>query len=273
MKDGINSICKTFETLEEVRAIGLVGGSRPFPQPGEGDLDIVLYCSHLPRPEQRARLLRQLSPLPGKIRMDCLNGGHWGSADVFTLNGVETWMLYFTIVEAMSELEAILAGAYPARVDGEFFPIGRCAMLQDMLPLFDPDGVIERLKGYVACYPEGLAKRQISYHLAHLRDDEDLERAVQRKDVLFYHFALDNALDHFLLGLFALNRTFFPSRKRSLEFLDSFSLQPAFCSQRLLQVIELGNQEENLGRSWRVWQSLVSDLGTLARATEGKITY
>lgn len=47
-------------------------------------------------------------------------------------------------------------------------------------------------------YPDELAEKLIQYHLDELEDIEDSERAMTRKDVIFYHFAMDTAIDHFL---------------------------------------------------------------------------
>ncbi len=96
-----------------------------------------------------------------------------------------------------------------------------------------------------------------------LADNEDLERAVQRKDLFFYHFALDLALDHFLQVLFALNNTFFPSRKRSMEYIQGFEIKPMDCENRLTQVILKGATSDTLGESYQIWSDLVQELGLI----------
>lgn len=96
-----------------------------------------------------------------------------------------------------------------------------------------------------------------------MEDVEDLERAAVRKDVLFYHFALDIALDHFLQALFALNRVYFPSRKRSLELAGNFGLKPEDCSERLLEVIRLGGRPEGISQSYSLWKDIINELGRL----------
>jgi hypothetical protein len=72
------------------------------------------------------------------------------------------------------------------------------------------------------------------------------------------------ALEHLLQALFALNRAYFPSRKRSLERIRHFSARPADCEQRLLEVVALGSSAETLDRSRAAWQALVQDLAALA---------
>jgi len=96
-----------------------------------------------------------------------------------------------------------------------------------------------------------------------LGDREDLERAVVRKDVLFYHFALDLALDHYLQALFAVNRTYFPSRKRSLSFIDKFIVKPHGCNERLLEIIRLGGYPDGINESYNLFSDMVNELKDL----------
>jgi len=100
----------------------------------------------------------------------------------------------------------------------------------------------------------------VARHLLALGDTADLLRAVQRRDLLFFHWALDIAIDHFLQALFAQNGAYFPSRKRSLECLKGFAQKPSRCGERLTECIRLGASEETLGLSLAIWQSLVEAL-------------
>jgi len=102
------------------------------------------------------------------------------------------------------------------------------------------------------------------YHLDELEDTEDLQRAVARKDVLFYHFAMDIAIDHFLQALFAINRTYFPSRKRTLDFIEIFNIKPERCNEKLLEVIKLGSFSEGINQSFTIWSNMVNELKKLS---------
>jgi hypothetical protein len=136
-------------------------------------------------------------------------------------------------------------------------------MWKTMRALYDPDRVLQSFQERLAEYPQALAQALISHHVNALEDVEDLERAVSRKDVFFFHFALDLALDHFLQALFALNQEYFPSRKRSEGYLRSFKAKPPECEERLRQVISLGGTAETLEQSYRIWSLLVRDLGQI----------
>jgi hypothetical protein len=133
-----------------------------------------------------------------------------------------------------------------------------------MQSLYDPDGFLVSLQGRLRAYPQELAQALIAYHLQALEDGEDLERAVRRRDVFFFHFALDLALDHFLQALFALNREYFPSRKRSEMYLQGFSIKPSECEKRLRQVVALGADPKTLEQSYEIWNRLIHNLNMLA---------
>jgi len=195
-----------------------------------------------------------------QIAIGKLERGHWGEGDFFLLAGVETWLLYFTIAEAHAELDAIVDGQFLGRLDGYYYPVGRCAMWKAMRVFYDPDGFLQSIKRRLEEYPQNLASAILNHHLAALEDVEDLERAVQRKDVFFFHFAMDLALDHLLQALFALNQEYFPSRKRSESYLRKFKVKPAECEERLRTVIALGGSAETLEQSYRIWNRLALDL-------------
>jgi hypothetical protein len=197
-----------------------------------------------------------------------LAGGHWGEGDRLMMAGVETWLLYFTVAEAHAELQAILKGQHLDRLDAYYYPIGRCAMWQNMRTFYDPDGLLHSFKQQLDPYPESLRRSMLAHHLQALEDVEDLERAVQRKDVFFYHFALDLALDHFLQALFAWNRAYFPSRKRSADYIQGFTDKPENCEERLRRSLSLGSQAETLEASYAEWGSLVRDLTSITATEE-----
>jgi hypothetical protein len=264
IETGLNKLVSVLAQHNSIRAIGLSGGERPLPQPGEADIDLFVYCTAIPSKKEREEMFISLEGEIEQIEVGKLESGHWGQGDCFLLSGVETWLLYFTIEESRAELDAILDGQYLGRLDSYYYPIGRCAMWTAMQVFHDPDSFLRSIKQCLEEYPHELASAVLKHHLNALEDVEDLERAVQRKDVFFYHFAFDLALDHFLQASFALNRKYFPSRKRSESYLRGFGIKPADCEERLRQVVLLGGNAETLTEAYRLWKSLVFDLKLLA---------
>jgi|GEM_PF-254623 len=256
-------IVNELTTLKGVSAIGLSRGKEQLPNAGEGDIDLFIYCSSIPSKKARVKLLEKLSTLITDIQVEVADSPFWGSSDFFKINGVETWLMFFTEQETEKYIQAVLRGAHLDKVDNYFYPVGRCAMLHAMWVLHDPFDFLRGMKQKLSVYPEDLLQLMLHYHLKDLHDTEDLQRAVLRKDVLFYHFALDLALDHFLLALFALNKQYFPSRKRSLQYISTFSKKPTDCEKKLLEVVKLGASDVTLEKSYRLWSDLVLELQEL----------
>lgn len=263
LESTFSKLIQRLSGLPGVQSIGRSGG-RPLPaSPADGDIDVFLYCDAVPSRQERAKALVELAGELDDVSVGVFSGGHWGDGDFVRIHGIETWLMYFTMAEAAAEVEDVLNGKHPDKTDGNYYPTGRCAMYLRMDLLCDRTGFLKALRNRLSMYPESLSQGITTYHMGALGDAEDLERAFARKDVLFYHFALDIALDHFLQALFAMNRVFFPSRKRSMEFIQAFSVKPENCEERLLEVLRLGGVPDGIGLSYQMWQALVQGLKEL----------
>ncbi|OQB25272.1 MAG: hypothetical protein BWY11_00602 [Firmicutes bacterium ADurb.Bin182] len=256
------NIIDRVKALREVRSIGVSGGNIFLPKPGEGDVDVFIYCSDIPPSESRQDVITKTSKTSG-YRTDVFKGGFWGTGDLVIISGVEIWLMYFIEEETSAFIDSVLNGDYPDRLENYFYPVGRCAMLKDIRILYDKNDFLSSMKQKLSLYPGSLAVKMTRHHMTALEDTEDLIRAVERKDVLFYHFALDIALDHFLQALFSINKIYFPSRKRSLSYIAGFALKPDMCEQRLSQVTAMGGHAEGLKDSYEIWRKLTDELKNL----------
>jgi len=260
----IDTLISNISELSEVQSIGISGSKTSLPRAGEGDIDIFIYCDMIPNLEKRQAIIKQLGNQIQESKINIFEGGHWGIGDFVLVNGIETWLMYFTVNETLTDVESILNGEYPDKLDNYYYPIGRCAMLKNINVLCDKSNFLDDLKKRLSNYPDKLRKILIQYHLDELEDTEDLQRTVARKDVLFYHFAMDIAIDHFLQALFAINRTYFPSRKRTLDFIEIFNIKPERCNEKLLEVIKLGSFSEGINQSFTIWSNMVNELKKLS---------
>lgn len=259
----VDTLINNISKMNQVQSIGISGSKTPFPRAGEGDIDIFIYCNAIPNLEERQSIINQMGQQVQDGKVNIFEGGHWGDGDFLLVNGIETWLMYFTVSETLTDVEAILNGEYPDKLDNYYYPVGRCAMLKNINILFDKSDFLSSLKKKLSDYPDKLSKILIQYHLDNLEDTEDLERAVIRKDVLFYHFAMDIAIDHFLQALFAINKTYFPSRKRTLDFIENFHIKPKDCNKNLLEIIRLGSSSDGIGQSFTLWINMVNELKKL----------
>lgn len=262
----IDQIVCSMMSMEEITAAGLTGKLEANLKPGESDIDIFVFCAKIPDRYQRGRIYAKFLNEASIQNCDTnvYEGGAWGIGDRFYINGVETWLMFFTIKETSDTLDAVLAGQLLDAENG-FYPTGRCSTIHNMEVLKDKTGFINTLKQKIRIYPESLRKKLADHHLDLSFDEEDFGRAILRKDVLFYHQVLENALDHFLQALFAINRVYFPSRKRTLEYIAGFQIKPDQCADRLTRVVELGSSRDGIAESSRIWHELVHELTNLLK--------
>ncbi|MFZ5352258.1 MAG: DUF4037 domain-containing protein [Bacillota bacterium] len=256
----LNKIIEQISAIDRVKAIGITGSKSPLPKAGEGDIDVFIYCDEIPELQKRREVVNQMGEMLQGQEFEVFKGGHWGTGDMVLINGVETWLMYSTMEETLKDIDSILKGEYPDKLDNYYYPIGRCAMLKNIIILHEKNGFLTSLREKLSIYPEDLVQKLTDYHSEQLEDIEDLERAVSRKDVLFYHSAMDLAIDHFLQALFAMNKTFFPSRKRTISYINGFASKPDNCSERLLEVVRLGSYADGVADSYRLWCELVGEL-------------
>lgn len=245
--------------ISEVQSIGKSGG-KVFPESNESDIDVFVFCDEIPSFESRQAQVNVLGNAISNSKISIYEGKYWGVCDFVYIHDTEICLMYFTIAKMEAEIISILRGERLEKEDGYFYPTGRCATIVSLYILQDKNNFIATMKEKLTTYPNELSKKLIEQHTRRLKDVEDLERAVSRNEVLFYHFALDISIDHFLQALYAINKCYFPSRKRTLDYIKGFTIKPANCAERLLRVIESGGKPDTIMQSYDMWISLCKDL-------------
>lgn len=259
LKDKIAKLLDEVASIEAIRAIGQTGDINTIPKAGEADIDLFLLCDEIPGVDARKAIYDKNGALFEQCTMNVCEGGDWGTGDVFIINGIETMLMYFRTEDTFRYVDEILVGKHLDSVKG-FYPVGRCATLKNINVIYDDGGVFCSLKEKLSVYPEELRNKMTGFHLWKTMDEEDFGRALRRKDVLFYHQVLEHSIDHYLQVLYSVNKTFFPSRKRTKQSIDSFEIKPEDCYERLLKVIGFGSDPEGIEKSYEVWCGLVKDL-------------
>lgn len=260
-REKFQSVLNALRSLDEVSAVGKSGGV-DLPADGIADIDLYVYGEKAPGPVARKAAYQRWALEIIKLQ-EGEGGSLWGTVDFVGIDGEEICVMYYTMRETSRYIEEVLEGKLPDKTHNYFYPTGRAATIQTMGLYYDETGFLAGLQERVRVYPEALSRILVSFHQSRLRDTEDLERAVSRGDSLFFHFALDIALDHFLQALFAMNFCYFHSRKRSMEHIQGFSTKPENCADRLADIVRLGGSARDLSVAYQLWQRLVSDLSYL----------
>ncbi len=264
-------LLRHLEEIKKLPGISAFGVTRElaFPKPGEGDVDVFLFCDALPGGEERRAAMARAGGCD-EMTPDLFDGEQWGHGDRLVIGGVEVFLMYFTKAQAEAQVCDLLRGDWPLRAQDGYYPVGRLAMLATLLPLYDKEGWLAALQQRLGQYPQALRRRVMESALWALGDVEEISHAAQRREPLFYHYALDGKLDAFLQGLFALNAVYFPSRKRTLQYAARFAQKPRDLNTRLMEILRLGGSADTLGQSYKQWQALSGELCALMRqALEG----
>ena len=243
--------------INGVKSIGKTG-LPTLPLSNESDVDIFIFCDKVPFVDTRQKFYNSIN-YDMNIQTHEIENKHWGIIDFLYINDLEICLMYYTINKVELEIDDILNGNRVKKEEGYFYPIGRCATLKNINIIYDKDKFLEKMKEKLSVYPKNLCEKNIKFHLSRLNDTEDLDRAVKMQDILFYHFALDISLDHFLQILFSLNYCYFPSRKRSIQFINDFNSKPENCVNDLLEIIELGGNKNTINKSYERWKELCNE--------------
>ena len=233
---------------QKVIGIGQTGDLNPKLVPGFSDIDLFVLCVSIPTKEERLEIYKMLEGDYSTLTMEVCSGGLWGHGDIFTSNDIEVMPMYFLIEEMEKYIDDTLNG-YHIQKAGRFYPTGRLASVDTIHVLYEVGMAWTKLIKKVKEYPAPLFDKLYEYHISRVLDEEDLGRAVLRKEVLFYHQVLEESIDHLLQALYAVNHKYFPSRKRTQLSIDSMETKPYDCYNRLIKIIINGSKSETMEES------------------------
>jgi hypothetical protein len=254
IKEKIENLVSAIASNQTVTAVGL--SSNPLPQTGaDGDIDLFVYCSQIPEVETRAGLYPASLIENGSLKKRVMLSKHWGDVDFISIDGIDTWIMYFTESEVTQDTLSIMEGSQFNRQNG-YYPTGRLAMFKNMQILFEREPFLTNIQKELVVYPPKLKTAILAYAVSGMGDDEDLLRAVNRHDVLFFHVVIDAAIDNLLQLLYAMNEVLFPSRKRVEQITGTFKLAPSSLYERLCEIIRLGADADTLHAAYEKYSLL-----------------
>ncbi|WP_167957514.1 DUF4037 domain-containing protein [Anaerosporobacter faecicola] len=254
---------------EKVKGIGQTGDLKAPLIPNQSDIDLFVICSTVPTKEERLELYASLKDAYSRLDMEVANGGIWGYGDIFICNEIDVMPMYYTIDEMEGYLDEVLAGKHIEK-EGRFYPIGRLASIESLHILYEEEQAWTRIQEKVKAHPKTLFQAWYQNNINQVLDEEDLSRVVLRKEVLFYHQVLEEALDRLLQALYAVNNCYFPSRKRTEKAIASFDIKPDNCYERLLTIIKNATSADTIEESVKELRAITAEIKLLG--DEGKLS-
>lgn len=250
---------------DKVKGIGQTGNIHQELIPRKSDIDLFVLCSEVPTTNERKLMYAALNSIDFNLSIEVCTGGHWGYCDILKIDEIDLMPMYFTVQEMQEYLESVLQSKQLNK-DGTFYPVGRLASIASINILYEEDNTWTVLKEMVNTKPYSFFKDWYQNEIEQVLDEEDIGRAELRNDILFFHQVLENALDHLLQALYAINDCYFPSRKRTGAALDGFKQKPENCYDRLKEMVLFGASQDNMDRAIKQLRALtqeVKDLGDL----------
>jgi hypothetical protein len=259
----LNGLLASVYALDGVQSVGKSGGM----EISQGsDIDIYVFCDRIPDTEKRQNLINSFDMIV-RSTVDLFDDTFYGVGDVVYTDALEIYLMYNRIDQFADYIDSVLAGGRLEKEGGFFFPTGKCATMLKMGVFYDRNGFISSAKARLSAYPEELSIRLSAHHISRLRGSnmDSLTSAVKRKDPVEYYDAFNETMDHLFQGLFALNKVFYPGRKRNIAYMAGFARKPDNCEERIFNIITLGGRPETLGHSLEFWLSLLEDTEKLCR--------
>lgn len=254
-----NGIIQDLAELNYILGVAQTGDTNAELIAGFSDIDMFVLCSKIPSVEERRNVYSKYAAACSDCQMNVCSGGLWGYGDILLINGIDVMYMYFTVEEMENYLDEVLSGKHLDRQNG-FYPTGRLASVETINILFERDDVWTKLKDKIKQKPADLFQKLYLHHLSSIINEEDIGRVFLRKEVLFYHSVLENAVDHFLQALYAVNHTYFPSRKRIESYIETFEKKPEDCYSRLIQILEKSVSPDTINESIKELEHLAFEL-------------
>lgn len=262
--DTKNRLVSELSQCDKVKGIGQTGDINAELIPGQGDIDMFVLCTTVPTEDTRKQMYLNYSTEYSECLMSVSNGGIWGYGDILIIDGINVMFMYFTIEEMNHYLDEVLQGKHLHK-EGSFYPTGRLSSIESINILYESNATWTTMKEKVKKYPIDLFEKLFDSHIANVLKDEDLDRVVLRKEVMFFHQVLENSLEHLLQALFAANCTYFPSRKRSEQYIQVFKNKPADCYERLLRIIERSSSSKTIEESVKALRNITMETAQLGK--------
>ena len=272
----LGDIVAILTELEGVIAVVLGGSYARGTHHAHSDLDLgVYYSDSAPfSVEAIRRVAQQCSNGTPPVVTDLYEWGPWvnGGAWIQTTVG-KVDFLYRSIEHVERTIQEATQGVYQRHYDQQptfgFYNVIYLAETHVCVPLFDPQGRLERLKQMVAMYPPKLQQTIVGNSLWGAEFAFFFARKFTAvADVYNTVGCLSRIADHLTQALFALNEVYFISDKRVLEEITRFARRPSAYAERISDVLaHPGATEEQLSATvdklHALWQEVVSLAGAL----------
>lgn len=273
-KNLMGRVVRQLAALNGVRAVVLGGSYARGRARPDSDIGLGLfYSERAPFAIERLReLADQLHDTPQPTVTGFYEWGRWVNGGAWlTIEGQRVDLLYRSLEHVERTMSEAEAGTYEVDYWQQppfgFFSGTYLGEVSICAPLFDPDGLVPRLKQRVARYPEALRQSIVRDSLWGV---EFALRGFAAKfaaggDAYGTTGCLVRCAAQLVLALFALNRVYFMNEKTALRECEEFSKVPHDLALRLNTIMSrTGENAAELGASVAAMAGLFQEVVLLS---------
>jgi predicted nucleotidyltransferase len=272
----VSALARRLGAVRGITAV-VLGGShaRGRAQPGS-DIDLgILYSEVAPFSIQSVReLAEEVNDTASPVVTDFYEWGPWVNGGAWlTIGGQRVDFVYRNLNHLERVIVAAEAGGYELDYAQQppfgFFSGTYLGEIAVCISLFDPEARIDVLKRRVADYPEGLRRAVVQDYLwaAEFGLAAFARKFAARTDVYGTAACLTRAVNHLVLGLFALNRKYLINDKTALAEVAELERAPREFGPRVQKTLaNLGASQAELVEAVTSIAQLLRETATLAEA-------
>lgn len=239
----IHKVTHVLADLLEVCGVLCFGSYALGTHDDQSDVDLYVIC----QPEIAPRSERQkvLSALPGLETLDLSTAQvGWSNdwcpqEDRLRVDGLAVEITYNRLDWLRTVISKVRQG-HTSIPEMAFRPYTLLGLLENSIPLYDPDGVLASLYDSLRPYPPVLTTHLIEESLVILADSIAELKEYNRRGIgnRAFHFHVGRALDALELVLFAANEQYPPASKRVEQALEKLPNLPQDFNRRYQAVLE-----------------------------------
>lgn len=251
----LTNVVADLRKLPSVKAVVLGGSRAAGGATPDSDIDIGIYYNEsepLDIPQVRA-IAAKYDPSGASTVTDLYGWGPWvnGGGWLRTSAGNVDF-----IYRNISQVEKVIAGARAGIWENDFEqqpPYGFSSTIylaetRDCIPLYDPEGVISRLKEKVSDYPPALKQKIIGQALwAAEFTLLQLPSFTRKQDVYNTAGCLTRAVKNIVSALAAINEIYLMGDKRAVAILSGQPKVPAGFAQAVTEILSIRPDDLDAG--------------------------
>ncbi len=273
----IQNIVGEIQTVPGVKAIVLGGSRARGTHHASSDIDLGIYYDSR-SPLDLTELAKVATKLDDEHRTDLItaiggwgpwiNGGGWLRIGSYPVD-----FLYRDLDKINAVINSCLAGKVeifyqPGHPNGFVSSIylAETAVCQ---PLWDPEGIIARLKSSVSPYPIALQKAIIQNFAWEIDFSIGIaQKSIAKADVAYAAGCCFRSVMCMLQVLFAINKVHWLNEKGAVAIANHFEIKPANFQNRVGQIFTLlGATPESINQSIGMLKELNADLNILLKSS------